>query len=154
MTACERLVDDLDRSWTRDLPGRLTFRVLGSTAPFLQTSFERDTRDADVLEVASDGLTAPVAAALRELTGLGARSRDGIGCTSISSRTTSHILRRRPSGTGFSRRWQHVDVLVLDVDWALETRVGPLLQDLGCEKVRVRTGGERTWQWRPPGHAP
>jgi putative DNA primase/helicase len=40
------------------------------------------------------------------------------------------------------------------VDRALETRVGPLLQDLGCEKVRVRSGGERTWQWRPPGHAP
>jgi hypothetical protein len=69
MTAFERLVDDLDRPWTHDLPARLTFRVLGSTALFLQTAFERGTRDADVLEVASDGLTVPVAAALRELAG-------------------------------------------------------------------------------------
>lgn len=39
MTAFERFLDALDAEWPGDLPPRLTFRVLGSTALFLQTWF-------------------------------------------------------------------------------------------------------------------
>jgi putative DNA primase/helicase len=36
------------------------------------------------------------------------------------------------------------------VDRSLETKIGPLLHELGCTKERVRQGGKRLWLWTPP----
>ena len=39
------------------------------------------------------------------------------------------------------------------VDRALQTRIGPLLHELGCVKFRTRQGGRREWRWSPPGES-
>ena len=36
------------------------------------------------------------------------------------------------------------------VDRSLQTRIGPLLHELGCSKFRVRRKGQRAWMWEPP----
>ncbi len=36
------------------------------------------------------------------------------------------------------------------VDRALQTRIGPLLHELGCSKFRVRRREQRAWMWEPP----
>jgi putative DNA primase/helicase len=37
------------------------------------------------------------------------------------------------------------------VDRSLQTRIGPLLHELGCAKFRSRQRGQRAWMWQPPG---
>ena len=36
------------------------------------------------------------------------------------------------------------------IDRGLQTRIGPLLHELGCAKFRVRRKGQRSWMWEPP----
>ena len=36
------------------------------------------------------------------------------------------------------------------VDRSLQTRIGPLLHEVGCRKFRSRGAGGRAWRWRPP----
>jgi putative DNA primase/helicase len=36
------------------------------------------------------------------------------------------------------------------VDRSLQTRIGPMLHELGCTKQRVRQDGGRAWVWEPP----
>lgn len=36
------------------------------------------------------------------------------------------------------------------VDRSLQTRIGPLLHELGCVKFRSRQQGPRAWMWQPP----
>lgn len=37
------------------------------------------------------------------------------------------------------------------VDRSLQTRIGPLLHELGCRKLRARGVDGRAWRWQPPG---
>jgi putative DNA primase/helicase len=37
------------------------------------------------------------------------------------------------------------------VDRSLQTRIGPLLHELGCRKFRARGADGRAWRWMPPG---
>jgi putative DNA primase/helicase len=37
------------------------------------------------------------------------------------------------------------------LDRSLQTRIGPLLHELGCAKFRARQQGQRSWMWQPPG---
>ena len=36
------------------------------------------------------------------------------------------------------------------IDRSLQTRIGPLLHELGCTKHRARKGQRRGWVWKPP----
>jgi hypothetical protein len=43
VTRIERFLDDLEARWAPSLPERMTFRLVGSTALFLQTAYDRPT---------------------------------------------------------------------------------------------------------------
>lgn len=48
----EELLWDIDQSWVADGPDKVTLRIVGSSALFLQTDYRRGTKDSDVLETA------------------------------------------------------------------------------------------------------
>lgn len=67
MSQVEEFFRDLDRSWPlpREVP--VTLRLLGSTALVLQTSFQRGTKDSDILE--TEQITVEIQSALVALAG-------------------------------------------------------------------------------------
>lgn len=67
MSPVEEFFRDLDRSWPLAAGTPVTLRLLGSTALILQTSFQRGTKDSDILE--TDQITADIEAALLALAG-------------------------------------------------------------------------------------
>lgn len=69
MTKFEHFLEALDAAWTAKLPRRLRFRVIGSTALFLQTAYERRTRDGDVLRMEREGFSEATCAELLRLAG-------------------------------------------------------------------------------------
>lgn len=51
MTATTEFFEDLDRSWTGEgPPERIPLRLIGSTALFVQTDYDRATKDSDIIE--------------------------------------------------------------------------------------------------------
>ena len=69
MQQIEELLRDLDRSWPFRPIQPTTLRVIGSTALFLQSEYNRGTKDGDILE--THEITVEVADALRRLAGPG-----------------------------------------------------------------------------------
>ncbi|GDX79295.1 hypothetical protein LBMAG42_11060 [Deltaproteobacteria bacterium] len=67
MSQVEEFFRDLDRSWPLAAGTPVTLRLLGSTALILQTSFQRGTKDSDILE--TDQITADIESALLALAG-------------------------------------------------------------------------------------
>jgi hypothetical protein len=63
------LIEEIDRRWKRGHQGKVTLRVIGSSALMLQTKYVRGTKDGDVLE--THGITAEVKGQLLELAGDG-----------------------------------------------------------------------------------
>jgi hypothetical protein len=62
---------DLDRAWTPTASSKIPLRIIGSTALMLQASYERGTKDSDVLETVD--LDADVRARLGAIAGQGAK---------------------------------------------------------------------------------
>jgi hypothetical protein len=53
------LLEEIDRLWpTTPSEGKIRLRIIGSAALMLRTSYERGTKDSDVLETAS--VTPPI----------------------------------------------------------------------------------------------
>ncbi|MBI3297298.1 MAG: hypothetical protein HYZ75_03975 [Elusimicrobia bacterium] len=50
MTEIETFFREIDRLWVPPKPGKILLRVIGSGALFLQTDYNRTTKDGDVLE--------------------------------------------------------------------------------------------------------
>ncbi len=69
MRFVEDFIREIDGHWTPMGDGRVTLRVIGSTALFLQTDYQRGTKDSDVLE--TDEVAGPVAEQLVEMAGQG-----------------------------------------------------------------------------------
>ena len=53
MNRFDDFIQELDASWSPPEPHRLPLRIIGSTALMLQTSYERGTKDTDILETAA-----------------------------------------------------------------------------------------------------
>ena len=66
MSAIEAFLQEVDRAWRQPGP-RIRLRIIGSTALMLQTSYDRGTKDSDVLE--TDELTDRIATRLIEIAG-------------------------------------------------------------------------------------
>jgi hypothetical protein len=62
----EALLQEVDRAWRQPGP-RIPLRIIGSTALMLQTSYDRGTKDSDVLE--TDEVTDQIAGRLIEIAG-------------------------------------------------------------------------------------
>jgi hypothetical protein len=67
MSQVEEFFNDLDRSWPLGAGAPVTLRLLGSTALILQTSFQRGTKDGDILE--TDQITVEIESALLAIAG-------------------------------------------------------------------------------------
>jgi len=67
MSQVEDFFNDLDRSWPLGAGAPVTLRLLGSTALILQTSFQRGTKDGDILE--TDQITVEIESALLAIAG-------------------------------------------------------------------------------------
>lgn len=53
MSPIRNLIKDVDRLWDRAGQGKICLSIIGSAALMLQTSYERGTKDSDILEAAS-----------------------------------------------------------------------------------------------------
>lgn len=115
MTRFERFLDDLDERWTEALPARLTFRVIGSTALFLQTAYERGTKDGDVLRAERDGFDDAVCDELERLAGKESEMLERHGVYLDLVRSSLPYLPSDPVWHGYPGGWGHIDLLVLDV---------------------------------------
>jgi hypothetical protein len=62
---------DLDRAWTPTASPKVPLRIIGSTALMLQASYERGTKDSDVLETVDLG--ADIRARLEAIAGRGSK---------------------------------------------------------------------------------
>lgn len=115
MTRFERFLDDLDERWTVPLPEPLTFRVIGSAAQFLQTTYERGTKDGDVLRAERDGFDDTVCDELERLAGKKSEmlARHGVYLDLV--RSSLPYLPADPLWHRYSADWRHIDLLVLDV---------------------------------------
>ncbi len=69
MQPFERFFTELDARWVATGPAPITLRVLGSTALFLRTNYQRGTKDSDVIETAQ--ITPEIRAQARALGGKG-----------------------------------------------------------------------------------
>lgn len=67
MSPVDDFFRDLDRSWPLPAGAPITLRLLGSTALILQTSFQRGTKDGDILE--TDEITVEIESALIAVAG-------------------------------------------------------------------------------------
>ena len=67
MSQVDDFFRDLDRSWPLPAGAPIPLRLLGSTALILQTSFQRGTKDGDILE--TDEITAEIESALLAVAG-------------------------------------------------------------------------------------
>lgn len=115
MTRFERFLDDLDAAWTKALPTRLTFRVIGSTALFLQTAYERGTKDGDILGAAHDGFDDTVCAELGRLAGIDSALFDRHRIYLDLVHSSLPYLPEDPLWHAFPGPWRHIDTVVLDV---------------------------------------
>ena len=52
MPALEAFFTDLDQAWTEPVEHPIALHLIGSTALMLPTSYQRGTKDSDVLETA------------------------------------------------------------------------------------------------------
>ena len=50
MKLIEQFLHDLDREWKPDQEGKIPLSIIGSGALFLQTDYDRGTKDSDILE--------------------------------------------------------------------------------------------------------
>ena len=66
MSVIEAFLQEVDAAWRQPGP-TIPLRIIGSTALMLQTSYDRGTKDSDILE--TDELTYPIAARLIEIAG-------------------------------------------------------------------------------------
>lgn len=115
MTRFEGFLDDLDHRWTANLPTRLTFYVIGSTALFLQAAYERGTKDGDVLRAERAGFDDGVCAELERLAGKGSTLLDRHGIYLDLVRTSLPFLPMQPWWHGYPGERSHIDLAVLDV---------------------------------------
>jgi hypothetical protein len=115
VTRFEAFLDDLDDRWTYALPDRLPFRVIGSTALFLQTDYERGTKDGDVLRAERDGFDDAVCSELERLAGRNADVFDRHGMYLDLVRGSLPYLPVDPVWHRYPALWKHFDVTVLDV---------------------------------------
>ena len=115
MTRFERFLDDLDAEWTACLPRRLTFRVIGSTALFLQEAYERPTKDGDVLRAERDGFDDVVCAELKRLAGKDSSLAEHHRMYLDLVRGSLPYLPLDPVWHPYAGAWAHMDVLMLDV---------------------------------------
>ena len=67
MSQVDAFFRDLDRSWPLRAAAPVTLRLLGSTALILQTTFQRGTKDGDILE--TEELTVEIQSALLAVAG-------------------------------------------------------------------------------------
>jgi len=115
VTRFEHFLDELDELWTAELPERLTFRVIGSTALFLQTAYERGTKDGDVLRAERDGFDDATCNGLERLAGTGSALADSHRIyLDLVSRSLPY-LPQEPLWHAFPGCWEHIDLVVLDV---------------------------------------
>ncbi len=115
MTRFERFLDELDQRWTKSLPDRVTFRVIGSTALFLQTAYERGTRDGDVLRLVQDGLDDATCTELERLAGADSKLFDQHRLFLDLVRPSLPFLPADPLWHAYPHEWSHFRVAVLDV---------------------------------------
>lgn len=66
MSVIEELLQEVDRAWRQPGP-KIGLHIIGSTALMLQTSYDRGTKDSDVLE--TDEVTDQIAGRLLEIAG-------------------------------------------------------------------------------------
>ncbi len=69
MKFIEKYFHDLDQAWKPGPEGRVPLYVIGSAALFLQTNYERGTKDSDVLETAE--ISPEISKRLKSLAGKG-----------------------------------------------------------------------------------
>lgn len=126
------LLHDVDRAWMPMSAGRLTLRVIGSTALFLQTNYRRGTKDSDVLETAE--LSADVQRRLIALAGKGTSMHRRHGLyIEVVGRAFPFLAAEpvwRPV-VGLSSNLLHFDVEVLD---ALDVVVAKLARPHGTDR--------------------
>lgn len=71
MSLIRDFLRDLDRAWTPTGSSKVTLRIIGSTAPMLQATYARGTKDSDVLETVD--LDADIRARLEAIGGKGSK---------------------------------------------------------------------------------
>ena len=112
----EGLLRDIDGVWSPIPTARLTLRIIGSTALFLQTDYRRGTKDSDVLETTE--LSAEVQGRLIALAGKGTLMHHRHGLyVEVVGRSFPFLAVEpiwRPV-LGLSASLRHFDVEVLDV---------------------------------------
>lgn len=112
----EGLLREIDGAWSPLPTARLTLRIIGSTALFLQTDYRRGTKDSDVLETAE--LSAALQGRLIALAGKGTLMHHRHGLYIEVVRSAFPFLAVEPVWRpvlGLSSGLRHLDIEVLDV---------------------------------------
>lgn len=137
----EGLLRDVDGAWTPAPVERLTLRIIGSTALFLQTNYRRGTKDSDVLETTE--VSGAVQGRLIALAGKGTpmHTRHGLYIEVVGRAFPFLAVEPvwRPV-VGLSSNLRHFDVEVLDV---LDVVVAKLARLHGSDRDDIGAMVER-----------
>lgn len=134
MSDIEALLRAVDSRWRPIEPERrVTLKLIGQTALYLQCDYERGTKDGDVLE--TDELTKPIQDQLRNLAGRGSRMAIQHGMYIDVVACSIPLLPAVPTWHHYPMRLRHFDVQVLD---AADVLVSKLIRYSGPDRDDVR----------------
>lgn len=122
MNHIEELLQAVDARWVPPAgSARIVLRVLGQSALFLQTGYERGTRDGDILE--TQEVCGAVGRQLEALAGQGTELaiRHGIYLDIVGDQIP--LLPHDPTWNPTGMRLQHFDVVVLDIPDVLVSKL-------------------------------
>ena len=113
MITFDEFLEELDGRWTDSSGSRITLRVLGSTALFLQTTYVRGTKDGDVFE--TDQIDRQTRERLLAIAGPGTQMhhRHRIYLDIVARGVP--LLPPDPLWHGYPLALVHFDVVVLDI---------------------------------------
>ncbi len=134
MSTIEDLLRAIDAVWTpRINEQRILLRVLGQTALYLQTGYERGTKDGDILE--THQVSGDVRERLEALAGSGTKvaKKHGIYLDIVGA--SIPLLPRDPLWHSYPMGLSHFDVVMLDV---ADVLVSKLIRYISTDRDDIR----------------
>jgi hypothetical protein len=140
LSTIDDFLEDIDRAWSARDGAPVELRVIGSTALFLQTTYERGTKDSDVVE--TDQLTVDVRERLMKLAGRGSRlhTKHRLYLDIVSPNVP--LIPPDPTWHHYPAGLRHFRVLTLDVT---DVVVSKLKRWSSNDRDDVRAMVERGW---------
>lgn len=130
----EDLLSEVDERWRPvDNHGKIVLNLIGQTALFLQTGYDRGTKDGDVLE--THAVTGAVWRQLEDLAGIGTAiaARHGMYIDVVGSAIP--LLPRDPIWHRYPLELQHFDTRVLDI---ADVLVSKLVRYISTDRDDIR----------------